>query len=527
MAKKLLIMANMLIAFAFIGVLAAFAQVPDVTAPVISGVSATGITQAAATVNWTTDEAADGQVEYGTSTAYGLSSSLVTATTTAHSVSLGSLTASTTYHYLVKSKDDAGNLATSTDYTFTTLAPADITAPVISGVNATNITDTSATITWTTDEPADGQTEYGTSTAYGIVSALQTATTTAHSVSLSSLTASTTYHYFVKSKDVANNSATSTDHIFTTLAPATTTPPVVGEVTVRVKTEPRTLNVKSKGKWVQVQVLFPNGYDARDVELSSVKLNNALSPEKVKVKAKKNKKHDDDDDDDDDEDDRESALNLKFSRSEVINLLNGGSATTTLSTLKEIMISGTIGSKTFGGATTVRLLGSGDLPNGTLLRASDASEVYVIINGKKRHIPSARALKEEGHTWEKIMVVPSAVIDAYASDVLMRAEGNPAVYIVSGGKKRHVTDPSVFEAQGLDWDDITVVSKREIDHYAAVSSITLIRAAGDKKVYFISGGKRQWIPSENVFSKHKFKWEDIVIIDESELVKYQDGGQLN
>ena len=528
MSYKTLIALNIMITVAFVGVVSAFAQTADTTAPVISGVGSSAVTQTSAAINWTTDEASDSQVEFGTSTVYGLESSLVTATTTAHSISLAGLTASTTYHYLVKSKDVAGNLATSTDYTLTTLAPADTTAPVISGVSASAITQTSAAINWTTDEASDSQVEYGTTTAYGFMTTLAPVTTTAHQIALGSLASSTTYHYFVRSKDAANNVATSTDYTFTTLAPAITTPPVIGEVTVRVKAEPKTLNVKSKGKWVQVQVLFPEGYDARDVALSSVKLNNTLSPEKVKVKAKKDKKHDDDDEDEDDND-RESALNLKFSRSALIGLLNGGATATSTasSVVKEIVISGTVGGKTFGGATTIRIVGNGDLPDGTLLRSSDGSEVYVILNGKKRHIPTARAFEQMGYIWGKIMVVPGAVIDAYAGDVLMRAEGSPAVYIISGGKKRHVTDPSVFEAQGLDWDDIAVVKKNELDHYAAVSAITLVRASDDKKVYFISGGKKQWVPSESAFNKRKFKWEDIVIIDESELVKYQEGSQLD
>ncbi|MCR4322958.1 MAG: fibronectin type III domain-containing protein [Candidatus Azambacteria bacterium] len=531
MAKKLLITANMVIAFAFIGALTAFAQVPDVTSPVITGVNAMSIGQTGATINWTTDEPADSQVEYGTSTAYGLSSSLVIATTTAHSISVIGLTESTTYHYLVKSKDDAGNLATSTDQTFTTLAPVDATAPVISGVSATNITDTSAVINWTINELADGQVEYGTSTAYGLISSLAPATTTAHQIALGSLVPLTTYHYFVKSKDAANNTATSTDYTFTTLTP-TSTPPVIGEVSVRVKVEPRMLNVKSKGKWVQVRVTFPDGYDARDVSLSSVKLNGVLSPENTKIKAKKIKEHKkdrDDDDEEDEDDDRESALHLKFSRSAVINLLTAGTAATSTTpfTMKDIVLSGNIGDKTFSGKTTVGLLGFGDFPDGTVVRAADDSDVYVIIKGKKRHIPTARAFEEMGYKWNQIEIVSQAITEAYEDDVLFRAEGSPAVYIVSGGKKRHVTNPSLFEAQGLDWADITVVSKKEIEHYATVSTITLVRASGDKKVYFISGGKRQWVPSESVFNKRGFKWDDIVTVDDSELSKHQEGAHLD
>jgi len=41
---------------------------------------------------------------------------------TAHAVTLSGLASTTTYHYRVESKDAAGNLATSSDQTFTTAA---------------------------------------------------------------------------------------------------------------------------------------------------------------------------------------------------------------------------------------------------------------------------------------------------------------------------------------------------------------------------------------------------------------------
>lgn len=238
----------------------------------------------------------------------------------------------------------------------------DTTPPVISGVSATGIGQTSATINWTTDEAADGQAEYGTSTTYGLLSAFQSATTTAHSIPLTGLTASTTYHYLVKSKDAAGNLATSTDYTFMTLAPATTTPPVIGEVAVRVKAEPRTLNTKSKGKWVEVEVKFPQGYDASAIDVSSIKMNGVLTP--VKVKVKKAKWYES-------FSSRKTAkVEMKFSRADVVALLSEPTATSTTSTAtstapilplfslveKEVTISGTVGADTFSGATTVRVM---------------------------------------------------------------------------------------------------------------------------------------------------------------------------
>ena len=136
----------------------------------------------------------------------------------AHAQLLSGLTASTSYHYRVLSKDAAGNLALSGDYTFTTAAPPDITPPLISGVVSSSITATSAAISWTTNEASNSQIQYGTTTSYGASTTLATGMVTAHSQSLSGLTASTSYHYRVLSKDAAGNLAISGDYTFTTLS---------------------------------------------------------------------------------------------------------------------------------------------------------------------------------------------------------------------------------------------------------------------------------------------------------------------
>ena len=103
---------------------------PPPTAPVISGVQATGIAATSATILWSTDKAADGKVEYGTTSAYGLASALNSTLVTSHSVSLAGLTSSTLYHYRVNSSDSSGNLAVSSDQTFTTTATPPPPPPV-------------------------------------------------------------------------------------------------------------------------------------------------------------------------------------------------------------------------------------------------------------------------------------------------------------------------------------------------------------------------------------------------------------
>jgi glucose/arabinose dehydrogenase len=88
--------------------------------------------------------------------------------------------------------------------------------PQLTGIAAGNIANTSAVISWQTNEPADTQVEYGPDPRYGFNSPLQTTRTTAHQVTLSGLIASTLYHYRVKSRDSAGNLAVSDDFTFTT-----------------------------------------------------------------------------------------------------------------------------------------------------------------------------------------------------------------------------------------------------------------------------------------------------------------------
>jgi concanavalin A-like lectin/glucanase superfamily protein/Big-like domain-containing protein/purple acid phosphatase-like protein len=194
--------------------------VGDAVPPVISNVGVSAVGSTDATVAWTTDEAADSQVQYGTTTAYGSFTPLSAALSTAHVQGLTGLSPGTVYHYRVWSADPAHNVAVSNDSVFAT---ADTAAPVITSVSATGLSWWGATITWTTSEPADAQVEYGRTPAYGTSTSLDSALVASHSQALGGLAAGTAYHYRVKSRDAAGNLAVSGDFTFTA-APA---PPTV------------------------------------------------------------------------------------------------------------------------------------------------------------------------------------------------------------------------------------------------------------------------------------------------------------
>jgi hypothetical protein len=93
---------------------------PDIDAPLITEVSAGGVTGVGATISWTTSEPATSQVDYGLTDQYGQSTALDAELVISHSVSLTGLSAGNTYHYRVRSKDDSNHEGYSGDYTFDT-----------------------------------------------------------------------------------------------------------------------------------------------------------------------------------------------------------------------------------------------------------------------------------------------------------------------------------------------------------------------------------------------------------------------
>ncbi|MGI8967170.1 MAG: GH25 family lysozyme, partial [Limisphaerales bacterium] len=119
-------------------------------APVISGVSAVNISSGGATITWSTDINSDSVVDYGLTTSYGTTVSNGTMVVS-HSVNLSGLSASTTYHYRVKSKNGSGQLSTSGDFTFTTLASGQV-ADIIIDNNSATVVGTWSTGTGSTDK---------------------------------------------------------------------------------------------------------------------------------------------------------------------------------------------------------------------------------------------------------------------------------------------------------------------------------------------------------------------------------------
>lgn len=223
----------------------------DTIPPTIFSVTVAPITTTSATVSWTTNEIADGEVEFGTTASYGSIAEANTNYALADSTVLNNLYPDTLYHYRVHSHDESGNSAYSPDEVFTTVALAPTTAPtttvtvpntstttsttttpapagtpsiatptlVISAIEVSPVTTTSAIINWTTDIPGTSQVQYGNSDALGSQTLPNNTLTTNHSVTITNLIPNTNYIFRVQSQPLGATVATvSALHEFNTLS---------------------------------------------------------------------------------------------------------------------------------------------------------------------------------------------------------------------------------------------------------------------------------------------------------------------
>ncbi len=253
----------------------------DTTPPTVSDVSISSLTTNSVTINWSTHEVANAEVEYGTTVSYGLISEFDLALATTHSINLTGLEPNTEYHYRVRSIDQVGNVSLSTDNVFTTsptivetntnLGSATVN---FSSIEVTNITSSSVTITWNTDIPADSQVEYGADELLGSFTQINSALSNSHSATITNLQPNTNYIFRLRSKPLGSALATVSDyHEFDTLAEpvfATTPANIISVGTADIATTNAKINISTDANTTAlVEYGISTSYGVSTADISS------------------------------------------------------------------------------------------------------------------------------------------------------------------------------------------------------------------------------------------------------------------
>lgn len=201
---------------------------PDSKPPEIMDFDIIGKSDRTATIFWETDELSNSSIEYGPTAEYGnIKSDLKLMFK--HSITLFDLEPSTMYHFRINATDASGNTNLTQDLTFETEESPDITPPSISNLKVTDITETTATIVWATNEPTNLIVRYGEDTKYGVTVSVQDYYWKMFSIKITGLNPSTIYYYQVESADPSGNTKIVGDAStwFNTTGPPDITPPQI------------------------------------------------------------------------------------------------------------------------------------------------------------------------------------------------------------------------------------------------------------------------------------------------------------
>lgn len=202
----------------------------DTTHPAVYDFVIKSVSDRGAIISWKTSEPCISEIHYKTDTGETRIIKVSAKPDIYHSVTLIGLDSGQRYYIKVQCQDNAGNINEPIERDFQTLlSAADTIAPQLVGQPSVSASDSSATISWTTDEKAKSQVRYGPSTGSEFPSAFTDKFSTSHSIFLSGLSPSTTYHYQVISRDASGNTMTgsSANYVFKT-DPESGTSPYMG-----------------------------------------------------------------------------------------------------------------------------------------------------------------------------------------------------------------------------------------------------------------------------------------------------------
>lgn len=214
---------------------------------------------------------------------------------------------------------------------------------------------------------------------------------------------------------------------------------------------------------------------------------------------------------------------------------------------------------------------------GTLIRSEGFAEVFVINEGKRKHIGNPAIFEGHAFRWEDVVTVTQKEEFAYRLDTsgitslftgdggdtwfvfedkwlyqdtadartlfpdlvpraveriasalrrgeLMRVQGDAKVYAVTErNTKRHILTEEVFDAYGYQWEDVIVVPEGWVAFYA---DNVLIRGAGENKVYKLEGGQKRWIQTPEAFTALEFEWDAVATVNQAELAAWPTGPDM-
>lgn len=161
----------------------------------------------------------------------------------------------------------------------------------------------------------------------------------------------------------------------------------------------------------------------------------------------------------------------------------------------------------------------GKIDSGAAIRIKGKSEVYQVIRGKLRHVPSPTAFSALGFKWDQVIEIEASEATYPRFTLARSADDRRIYYITQSGLKKWIRNIDLFNSYGNKWEDVAVVAEKDLDIY---QDVDLIKLSGDDKVYKLEGDTKRWIKDAETFNKLGYDWNKVHPVNATEFSFYKE-----
>ncbi len=182
------------------------------------------------------------------------------------------------------------------------------------------------------------------------------------------------------------------------------------------------------------------------------------------------------------------------------------------------------------------------LPDGTLIQGRTRNDIYLLEDGKRRHISSAGIFRKLGYSLAKVRIISDRELLGYAKGdpiiypdgSLLASERDGKIYMITnGGKKRFIVSRAVFIRNKFKDKEVMKIPETDLEAYPSDGVVgladgTLVSSSHKATApnYIIMDGGKKLIPSWDMFTQWKFNKKKISVLPEKDLNLYADRGEL-
>lgn len=180
-----------------------------------------------------------------------------------------------------------------------------------------------------------------------------------------------------------------------------------------------------------------------------------------------------------------------------------------------------------GSSATCRIIGGGGIVSGGGLPSpSPSPSPTVSPSPTPITTPAPSPVVQPRPSAPSSGSAPGSGVSGIKEGALIRPSNDYRVYIVKGGFARWIQNPKIFSIyKHFKSSDVKVIAANDLTKYTEAS---LIRAAGDPKVYEVNGdGTRHWINmTAEAFTKSGRNWNMVYVVNPAEVKLYQTGADV-